>query len=242
MPRDEQPKQPSRTSARRSRRGRAGILTGARCRIGPVDRRGQGRHAAAVPDAGRAERGARNLSQLAQALDVAPSTAMRMIDRLEAAGLVSRAVPAANRRETRLELTAAGSRAVRTVTARRRRDLRAVIERIPPEQRATWPRPWPLSRRRRTNSGELRSPVLPEPAIGFPARVLHLRAWASARVTPALPAERHEYDGYADLLEDYFAKGWTDGLPSCRPPRRWSRISWRRAARAATRPRRGAHP
>lgn len=78
---------------------------------------------------------ASNLTGLARALDVAPSTAMRMIDRLEAAGLVSRAVPASNRRETRLELTAAGRRAVRTVTARRRRDVRAVIERLPPAQR-----------------------------------------------------------------------------------------------------------
>jgi DNA-binding MarR family transcriptional regulator len=77
-----------------------------------------------------------NLSGLARALDVAPSTAMRMIDRLEAAGLVSRAVPATNRRETRLALTAAGKRAVRTVTTRRRRDLRAIIERVPAGQRA----------------------------------------------------------------------------------------------------------
>jgi DNA-binding MarR family transcriptional regulator len=76
-----------------------------------------------------------NLSQLARALDVAPSTAMRMVDRLEAAGLVARA-RAENRRVTRLELTPAGKKAVRTVTARRRRDLRAVIERVPPEQHA----------------------------------------------------------------------------------------------------------
>ncbi|HEX4015458.1 MAG TPA: MarR family transcriptional regulator [Frankiaceae bacterium] len=76
-----------------------------------------------------------NLSQLARALDVAPSTAMRMIDRLEAAGFVSRVVPVENRRETRLQVTTAGRRAVRTVNARRRRDLRAVIDRIPMEQR-----------------------------------------------------------------------------------------------------------
>lgn len=76
-----------------------------------------------------------NLSQLARALDVAPSTAMRMIDRLQAAGLVTRVVPAENRRETRLQLTPAGKRAVRTVISRRRRDLRAVIERLPHEQR-----------------------------------------------------------------------------------------------------------
>ncbi len=77
-----------------------------------------------------------NLSQLARALDVAPSTAMRMIDRLVAAGLVSRAVPADDRRATHLELTPAGRRAVRTVLSRRRRDLRAVIERMPADQRA----------------------------------------------------------------------------------------------------------
>ena len=33
----------------------------------------------------------------------------------------------------------------------------------------------------------------------------------------ALHAPRHEYDGYADLLEDYYAKGWTDGLPVVPP-------------------------
>jgi DNA-binding MarR family transcriptional regulator len=77
-----------------------------------------------------------NLSQLARALNVAPSTAMRMIDRLESAGLVVRAVSASNRHETQLRLTPAGRRAVRTVNARRRRDLRAVIERVPAREHA----------------------------------------------------------------------------------------------------------
>lgn len=78
---------------------------------------------------------ATNLSGLASALDVAPSTAMRMVDRLIAADLVERTVPPDNRRETHLELTAAGRRTVRTVTARRRRDLLAIIERVPVTQR-----------------------------------------------------------------------------------------------------------
>ncbi len=78
---------------------------------------------------------ATNLSGLAAALDVAPSTAMRMVDRLIAADLVERTVPPDNRRETHLELTAAGRRTVRTVTARRRRDLLAIIERVPVTQR-----------------------------------------------------------------------------------------------------------
>lgn len=33
----------------------------------------------------------------------------------------------------------------------------------------------------------------------------------------ALRASRREYDGYGDLLEDYFAQGWTDGLPVVPP-------------------------
>lgn len=76
-----------------------------------------------------------NLSKLAAALNVAPSTAMRMVDRLVAAGLVERTTPPANRRETQLSLTPAGKRTVRTVTSRRRRDLRAIVRRIPDDRR-----------------------------------------------------------------------------------------------------------
>ena len=76
-----------------------------------------------------------SLTELAAHLDVAPSTAVRMVDRLEAAGLVDRTVNPADRRETRLSLTTAGRRTVRTVTARRRRDLRSVLERIPVAER-----------------------------------------------------------------------------------------------------------
>lgn len=80
--------------------------------------------------------GPSNLRSLADALDVAPSTALRMADRLVGAGLVRRSTVPDNRRESRLELTAAGRRTVRTVTARRRRDLRAVVERIPESRRS----------------------------------------------------------------------------------------------------------
>lgn len=76
-----------------------------------------------------------NLTGLARHLDVAPSTALRMVDRLIAVGLVDRVVRADNRRETQLSLTTSGRRTVRTVTARRRRDLAAVIERIPVGER-----------------------------------------------------------------------------------------------------------
>ncbi len=80
--------------------------------------------------------GPTNLSGLADALDVAPSTAMRMVDRLVDAGSVERSVLPDNRRETHLSLTAVGRRTVRTVTARRRRDLHAVVERVPADRRA----------------------------------------------------------------------------------------------------------
>jgi DNA-binding MarR family transcriptional regulator len=77
-----------------------------------------------------------NLTALASALDVAPSTAMRMVDRLEAGGLVERSVHPENRRETHLALTAAGRRTVRTVTARRRRDLSAVLTQLSATEQA----------------------------------------------------------------------------------------------------------
>ena len=77
-----------------------------------------------------------NLTALAGALDVAPSTAMRMVDRLESAGLVARSVPPDNRRETHLTLTTAGRRTVRTVTARRRRDLAAVLSQLSTDEKA----------------------------------------------------------------------------------------------------------
>jgi DNA-binding MarR family transcriptional regulator len=80
--------------------------------------------------------GPTNLSGLADALDVAPSTAMRMVDRLVEAGTVERTVLPEDRRETHLSLTPSGRRTVRTVTTRRRRDLQAVVERIPAARRA----------------------------------------------------------------------------------------------------------
>ena len=101
--------------------------------------------------------GSSNLTGLAHHLDVAPSTALRMVDRLVTAGLISREVRPENRRETVLSLTASGRRTVRSVTARRRRDLRAVVAQVPADQRADLARAmtafadaaeqlWPMSR------------------------------------------------------------------------------------------------
>lgn len=80
-------------------------------------------------------RGATKLVTLAEVLDVAPSTAMRMVDRLITAGLADRQVNPENRRETLLRLTADGRRTVADVTARRRTEIAGIVERLVPEQR-----------------------------------------------------------------------------------------------------------
>ncbi|GAB2980654.1 MarR family transcriptional regulator [Streptomyces pseudoechinosporeus] len=80
-------------------------------------------------------RGATKLVALAELLHVAPSTAMRMVDRLIAAGLADRQTNPADRRETLLRLTSEGRRTVREVMARRRADLAEIVKRLDPGQR-----------------------------------------------------------------------------------------------------------
>ncbi|MFF6780548.1 MarR family transcriptional regulator [Streptomyces sp. NPDC012510] len=80
-------------------------------------------------------RGATKLVVLAEQLQVAPSTAMRMVDRLIASGLADRQTNPDNRRETLLRLTDEGRRAVAEVTARRRAELATIVERLGPQQR-----------------------------------------------------------------------------------------------------------
>lgn len=81
-------------------------------------------------------RGGTKLVALAELLQVAPSTAMRMVDRLIAAGLADRQANPDNRRETLLQLTDEGRRTVEDVTARRRAEISAIVERLAPEQRS----------------------------------------------------------------------------------------------------------
>ncbi|MEV6409792.1 MarR family transcriptional regulator [Streptomyces bobili] len=80
-------------------------------------------------------RGATKLVALADLLQVAPSTAMRMVDRLIAAGLADRQHNPRNRRETLLQLTEEGRRTVEDVTARRRAEIAVIVERLGPKQR-----------------------------------------------------------------------------------------------------------
>lgn len=67
---------------------------------------------------------------LADALDVSPSTATRMCDRLVAKALVERDHSDGDRREVELRLSPEGRALVGEVTAQRRRDLRNVLARI----------------------------------------------------------------------------------------------------------------
>ncbi|WP_405562144.1 MarR family winged helix-turn-helix transcriptional regulator [Streptomyces sp. NBC_01180] len=73
---------------------------------------------------------------LAELLDVNPSTAMRMLDRLISAGLADRQSDPDDRRATLLRLTAEGRRLVEEVTARRRREIATVVEKLAPEERS----------------------------------------------------------------------------------------------------------
>lgn len=80
--------------------------------------------------------GAINLNRLAELLDVTPSTAMRMIDRLLVADLVTRSENPSNRREVQLDLTRSGRRLVQQVTAQRRREIARIVTAMPSAQRA----------------------------------------------------------------------------------------------------------
>lgn len=79
-------------------------------------------------------RGAMNQATLAAHLEVQPSTATRMVDRLVGAGLVER-VPR-TRREVTIDLTDRGRRTVDQVTRRRRRQISTVVSRMSPTAQA----------------------------------------------------------------------------------------------------------
>lgn len=80
-------------------------------------------------------RGESNLSGLAEALGVNASTAMRMVDRLVAAGLATRDENPANRREVVVGLSRAGAELVWRVTDKRRAEIARIVRRMPAAQR-----------------------------------------------------------------------------------------------------------
>lgn len=77
-----------------------------------------------------------NLSGLADKLGVNASTALRMIDRLLVAGLVTRREHPDTRREVLLGLSPSGRGVVRRVTRRRRAELTRVVAAMPAERRS----------------------------------------------------------------------------------------------------------
>jgi DNA-binding MarR family transcriptional regulator len=75
------------------------------------------------------------LNQLAERLAVTPSTALRMVDRLITAHLVTREENKADRREVLIALTHEGARLVREVTLRRRAEIATIVAAMPQEGR-----------------------------------------------------------------------------------------------------------
>ena len=83
-----------------------------------------------------ASRGPQRMVDLAGALDVAPSTAGRMCDRLARKGLARRHRARADRRSVLVSVTAAGRDVVDQATVRRRELIAGILAALPPaEQR-----------------------------------------------------------------------------------------------------------
>jgi DNA-binding MarR family transcriptional regulator len=81
--------------------------------------------------------GPTRLNQLATWLGVGPSTALRSVDRLIAAGFVDRSENFLDRREVVISLTEAGRSLVVEVTERRRAAIRAIVGDMPSAHRHT---------------------------------------------------------------------------------------------------------
>jgi DNA-binding MarR family transcriptional regulator len=78
-----------------------------------------------------ASRGPQRMVDLAAALDVAPSTAGRMCDRLVRKGLIRRHRARTDRRAVLVSVTAAGREVVDQATARRRALIEDIVARLP---------------------------------------------------------------------------------------------------------------
>lgn len=76
-----------------------------------------------------------NLTTLAQAIGAIASSASRLCDRLEAAGLLSRSIASDSRREITISLTAEGCRRLEAFDAVRHQDFSVVLAQMSPEAR-----------------------------------------------------------------------------------------------------------
>jgi DNA-binding MarR family transcriptional regulator len=83
-----------------------------------------------------ASRGPQIVGALAEQLEVLPSTATRLCDRLVRKGLVTREHSVSSRREVEVSLTDQGRLLVEGVTQRRRRAIAEIVRAIPPANRA----------------------------------------------------------------------------------------------------------
>jgi len=81
------------------------------------------------------EAGSMNVSAVAKAMDIHVSNASRSCDRLVAAGLLSRAASATDRRNTVLDLTQEGEQLLERLIEGRRAVAHSVLERLPPPRR-----------------------------------------------------------------------------------------------------------
>ena len=83
-----------------------------------------------------ASRGPQRMTELAAALDVTPSTAGRMCDRLVRKGLIRRHRARADRRAVQVSVTAAGRQVVDQATGRRRALIAGILGRLPARQQS----------------------------------------------------------------------------------------------------------
>ena len=83
-----------------------------------------------------ASRGPQRVGDLAAALDVTPSTAGRMCDRLLRKGLIRRHRARADRRAVQVSVTASGREVVDQATARRRALIAGILRRLPAGQQS----------------------------------------------------------------------------------------------------------
>jgi DNA-binding MarR family transcriptional regulator len=81
------------------------------------------------------QQGQLNMSALADALAVRPSTATGLCDRMVQKGLISRTTSSESRREVTLQPTALGRDIIKSVTTRRRRELARIIGNLDARQR-----------------------------------------------------------------------------------------------------------
>jgi DNA-binding MarR family transcriptional regulator len=77
-----------------------------------------------------------NLSQLAEALGALPSSASRLCDRLEAAGLLTRDTGRASRRAVSLRLTPDGEALLEQARTSRQEQIAQVLDAMSPDSRA----------------------------------------------------------------------------------------------------------